>query len=467
MGAAEYKQYIFPMLFWKRLCDVWVEENNNSIQQYGKDFDENHRIIIPESAHWSEVRKKPFDVGQAINNALRNIESNNSNQLAGVFGDSQWTDKQKLPDGTLRDLMEHFSTLDLSLENLPEDELGNGYEFLIRKFADDSGHTAAEFYTNRTVVHLMVNLLKPKAGESIYDPTCGSGGMLVSSLFYLKKQNEEFRNVGLYGQEINILTSAIAKMNMFIHGVQDFTIHLGDTLSEPKFIENSQLKKFDVILANPPYSIKNWNRGKWVSDKWGRNRYGTPPQGNADFAFFQHILHSMKQRKGRSAILLPNGILFREAEYEIRKKIIQDDKINCIIGLGPDLFYNSTMESCIVICNNRKSARENKNILFIDARKMIKRISAHISELTEEHIETIADTYHDWEEKNGFSRVISLDEITSNDYSLKLDLYLGEDHYKGEYSDKEFEDLTRGFDKSIREFDGRVRFIRELVEKEK
>ena len=165
MGAAEYKQYIFPMLFWKRLCDVWVEENNNSIQQYGKDFDENHRIIIPESAHWSEVRKKPFDVGQAINNALRNIESNNSNQLAGVFGDSQWTDKQKLPDGTLRDLMEHFSTLDLSLENLPEDELGNGYEFLIRKFADDSGHTAAEFYTNRTVVHLMVNFRRVIKGS--------------------------------------------------------------------------------------------------------------------------------------------------------------------------------------------------------------------------------------------------------------------------------------------------------------
>jgi len=423
MGAAEYKQYIFPMLFWKRICDTWTEEHEQAIAEVGTDFPENHRINVPESAHWNAVRNLPNDVGAGILNAMRLIETVNPSLLNGVFGDAHWTNKEKLPDSTLKELIEHFSSIKLTTENLPEDELGTGYEYLIRKFADDSGHTAAEFYTNRTVVHLMIEMLKPKSGESIYDPTCGSGGMLISSLHHIKQSGDEYRNIGLYGQEINLLTSAIARMNLFLHGVQDFQIERGDTLGNPKFIQEGTLKQFDLVLANPPYSIKQWDRAKWVSDKWGRNKYGTPPQGNADYAFFQHIIASMNQDSGRSAILYPNGILFREQEAKIREKIISDDLIECVIGLGPNLFYNSTMESCIVISKSIKPAAKKSKILFIDAREQI-REERNMSYLDPEHIRTIADAYGKWEDVDGFCRVVGIREIQLNHYSLSIPIYL-------------------------------------------
>jgi type I restriction enzyme M protein len=303
---------------------------------------------------------------------MRIIELANPSLLTGVFGDAIWTNKEKLPDSKLKDLIEHFSSIKLNISNLPEDELGTGYEYLIREFADDAGHTAAEFYTNRTVVHLMTEMLNPKSGESIYDPTCGSGGMLISCLHHIKEKKKEYRNIGLFGQEINLLTSAIARMNLFLHGVEDYQIERGDTLSDPKIIQDGNLKQFDLVLANPPYSIKRWNRAKWQSDKWGRNKYGTPPQGNADYAFFQHIIASMKPDTGRSAILFPHGILFRDQEKEMRKNIIDNDIIECVIGLGPNLFYNSPMPSCIVICRSVKSADKKGKILFIDAQKLIR-----------------------------------------------------------------------------------------------
>jgi hypothetical protein len=218
--------------------------------------------------------------------------------LDGIFGDAPWTNRERLPDETLKNLIEHFSTQTLSVANVPEDELGNAYEYLIKKFADDSGHTAAEFYTNRTVVHLMTQLLAPQAGESIYDPTCGTGGMLISALDEVKRSGGEYRTLKLYGQERNLITSSIARMNLFLHGVEDFEIIRGDTLADPKHIEGDRLRQFDVILANPPYSIKQWNREAWSSDKWGRNSLGTPPQGRADYAFQQHILTSLTA-KGR------------------------------------------------------------------------------------------------------------------------------------------------------------------------
>ena len=224
---------------------------------------------------------------------MRAIETANPDKLYGIFGDAQWTNKDRLSDAMLRDLVEHFSTLELTVANLPEDELGQGYEYLIKKFADDSGHTAAEFYTNRTVVHLMTEMLEPQPGESIYDPTCGSGGMLLSCIAHLRRQGKEWRNVRLYGQERNLMTSSIARMNCFLHGIEDFRIERGDTLAEPKFVQGDRLMRFDVVLANPPYSIKQWDRDAFASDPWGRNLYGTPPQGRADYAFWQHILCSL------------------------------------------------------------------------------------------------------------------------------------------------------------------------------
>ena len=340
----------------------------------------------------------------------------------------------------MKDLIEHFSSIKLNISNLPEDELGTGYEYLIRKFADDAGHTAAEFYTNRTVVHLMTEMLNPKSGESIYDPTCGSGGMLISCLHHIKEKKEEYRNIGLFGQEINLLTSAIARMNLFLHGVEDYQIERGDTLSDPKIIQDGNLKQFDLVLANPPYSIKRWNRAKWQSDKWGRNKYGTPPQGNADYAFFQHIIASMKPDTGRSAILFPHGILFRDQEKEMRKKIIDNDIIECVIGLGANLFYNSPMPSCIVICRSVKSADKKGKILFIDAQKLIRQ-ERNISYLDPGHITKISETYRDWNEIESFSKVVNLEEIVSNEHSLSIILYVDSREFTESFTSQDTSEL--------------------------
>jgi type I restriction enzyme M protein len=427
MGAAEYKQYIFPILFWKRISDTWDEEREQAIVDVGEDFPENHRIQVPEDAHWNYVRNRPNDVGSGILNAMRLIEIANPSLLSGVFGDAHWTNKEKLPDATLKELIEHFSSLKLSTQNLPEDELGTAYEYLIGKFADDAGHTAAEFYTNRTVVHLMIEMLEPKSGEEIYDPTCGSGGMLISSLHHIKQSGGEYRNIGLYGQEINLLTSAIARMNLFLHGVEDFQIQRGDTLGDPKFVEKGVLKQFDLVLANPPYSIKQWDSARWSTDKWGRNKYGTPPQGNADYAFFQHIIASMKPTSGRCAILFPHGVLFRDQEMVMRKNLISADIIECIIGLGPNLFYNSTMESCIVICKTNKHPKKRGKILFINANDLI-REERTMSYLDPEHIKAIAEGYNRWEEIKGFSKVVDIEEIIANNSSLSISSYIVEDN---------------------------------------
>ena len=260
IDAGAYKQYIFPLLFFKRISDVYDEECRQILKEYDGDaealeWEENHRFLVPKGAHWEDVRNVSENVGVAIVEAFRKIERANSDKLQGIFGDGTWTNKERLPDRLLKDLLEHFSTKTLSIGNCPEDELGQGYEYLIKKFADDSGHTAQEFYTNRTVVHLMTEMLKPESGESIYDPTCGSGGMLISAIAYLKGKKKEWRNVAVYGQEINALTSAIGRMNLFLHGIKDFQIVNGDTLKAPAFVEHGKLKTFDLVLANPPYSI--------------------------------------------------------------------------------------------------------------------------------------------------------------------------------------------------------------------
>jgi hypothetical protein len=212
---------------------------------------------------------EPKNIGLAIQTALRQLEAANPDLLAGIFGDSPWTNRERLPDETLKNLIEHFSTQILSVANVPEDELGNAYEFLIKKFADDSGHTAAELYTNRTVVHLMTQLLAPQAGESIYDPTCGTGGMLISALVEVQRSGGEYRTLKLYGQERNLITSGIARMNLFLHGVEDFQIIRGDTLADPRHIAGNGLRQFDVVLANPPYSIKQWDRTAWENGQVG------------------------------------------------------------------------------------------------------------------------------------------------------------------------------------------------------
>ncbi len=428
IDAGEYKQYIFPLLFFKRICDVYDEEYAQALEQSGSDtdyavFGENHRFQIPDTHHWKKVRETPKDVGLAIQNAMREIEKANPDRLHAIFGDAPWTNKDRLPDKTLRDLLEHFATQNLSLANVPEDEFGQAYEFLIKRFADDSGHTAAEFYTNRTLVHLMTQLLDPQPGETIYDPTCGTGGMLLSALVEVKRQEGEYRTLKLYGQEINLTTSAIARMNLFLHGVEDFEIIRGDTLAHPKFLEGDRLKTFDVVFANPPYSIKQWNREAFSSDPYGRNTLGTPPQGRADYAFFQHVLSSLNPNTGRCAILFPHGVLFRNEEREMREKLVASDQLEAVIGLGPNLFYNSPMEACVVVCGTRKSAERRGKILFIDAVGEVVRERAQ-SFLTEANQQHILSTYRAFADEPGFAKVASLDDVTANTSNLSIPLYV-------------------------------------------
>lgn len=414
-------------MFYKRLSDVWDEEyadafTDTSDIEYAQSM-ANERFDIPSGAHWQEVRETPIDVGQTIRNAMRAIEAANPDRLDGIFGDASWTNKERLPDYTLKNLLEHFSKHSLSLANVPEDELGNAYEYLIKQFADDSGHTAQEFYTNRTVVHLMVQMLDPQPGERIYDPTCGTGGMLISALDQVKRSGGEHRTLGLYGQERNHMTASIARMNLALHGVDDYVIARGDTLERPAFTEQDRLATFDVVLANPPYSIKQWSREAWASDPWGRNFLGTPPQGRADYAFFQHILKSMDPQTGRCAILFPHGVLFRLEEVEMREKLVKADLVEAVVGLGKNLFYNSPMESCVVVCCNQKIPERKGNVLFIDAVNEVARERA-MGYLRPHHQEKIVAVYRDYSDEEGFSKSATIDEIAELGYNLSIPRYV-------------------------------------------
>jgi len=435
IDASGYKEYIFPLMFFKRVSDVYDEQYNRYLEESDGDEDyarsQEYDIIVPEGAHWNDVRKMTENVGQALVDAFRQIEEANPPKeingrmvggLTGIFGDkSGWTNKNKMPDRIILSLIEHFSTQTLSLENCPADEMGLGYEYLIGQFANDAGHTAQEFYTNRTVVTLMAEILQPKPDESIYDPTCGSGGMLIKSLTYLKDHGKEWRGVQVYGQEVNNLTAAIARMNLYLHGIVDFSIANADTLKEPAFTRGDRLQQFDVVLANPPYSIKNWDRAAFQHDAYGRNILGTPPQGRADYAFFQHILASMDKQTGRCAILFPHGVLFRDEEKEMRQKLVEMDKIECIIGMGANLFFNSPMEASIVICRSQKADARKGKILFINAIKEVVRKNGE-SYLEDAHIEKIVSAYNNDEDVPFFSKWVRNEDI--QDASLNIVQYV-------------------------------------------
>ena len=428
IDAGDYKQYIFPLLFFKRICDVYDEEFALALQESDGDFEyaafeENHRFQVPKGAHWKDVRETTVNVGMAIQNAMRALEKANPQTLHGIFGDASWTNKDRLPDETLTNLIEHFSQHTLSLTNVPDDQLGNAYEYLIKEFADDSGHTAAEFYTNRTVVKLMTLIMDLQPGESVYDPTCGSGGLLLNCALHLKDEGKEYRTLKLYGQEINLITSSIARMNMFLHGIEEFQIVRGDTLAQPAFLEHDSLKKFNVILANPPYSIKAWDRKSFENDPWGRNLWGTPPQGCADYAFEQHIQKSLNENNGRSVCLWPQGMLDRNSEESIRENLLKSDRVEAVIGLGRNLFYNSGMESCLLISKTNKPKERKKKILFINAYDLVRKEKT-MSFLDENHINTIFNAYKSFSEIEGLSKVVDLNDVINNRSSLNINLYV-------------------------------------------
>lgn len=431
----EYKTYVIPILFFKRISDTYDEETALAIEEYGEDIDdfeedELHKFIIPDGCHWDDVRMVNENIGLAIVNAMVGIERANLDTLGGLFSsfdDANWTDKNKLSDARLRDLVEHLSKLKVGNTNYSADVMGDAYEFLIKKFADLSKKNAGEFYTPRSVVKLLVQILDPKAGETVYDPACGTGGMLIEAIRHMKDDKAAFGHI--YGQEKNLATSAIARMNLYLHGAQDFKVTQGDTLRTPNYMYRGELQTFDCVIANPPFGLKNWGASAFETDAYGRNIWGCPTDSSADFAWIQHMVKSMDPKKGRCAVIMPQGVLFHEGkEGEIRKQLIESDKIEAVITLVGGLFYGAGVAACALVLNNNKPEEHKGKILLIDASNIYTAKRAQ-NIMTEDDIDTTFKLYEHYEDVLEKSRVVSMSDVAEKDYSLSVNLYI-EKHEK-------------------------------------
>lgn len=429
VDAADFKIYIFPLLFFKRISDVYDEEFEAAFVESGGDttyaeLAELHRFIIPKKCHWQDVRNTTSNVGKALQHAFRDIEKTNPDLLYGIFGDAPWTNKEKLPDSLLTNLIEHFSQYDLSNQNVDPDILGQAYEYLIKQFADLTNKKAGEFYTPRSVVHLIGLIVDADEGESVYDPACGTGGMLMECVNHLREEDKDYRTLKMYGQEKNLTTSTIARMNMFLHGIEDFQIVRGDTLRLPAFTENDELKTFDCVVANPPFSLKEWGAEQWANDPYGRNIAGIPPKGNADMAWVQHMVKSMKPKTGRMAVVLPHGALFRKgAEGKIREELIKKDLLEAVIGLGGNIFYGTSLAACVMVFRSQKTKSRRGKTLFIDASDQVK-VGRAQNYLEPEHIRKIYAWYSDFEDIENHAKVVTLDELKEKEYNLNIPLYI-------------------------------------------
>ncbi len=431
VDAADFKTYVFPLLFFKRLSDVHDEEYQAALTEGGGDaeyalFPQHYSFQVPEGCHWRDVRAVTTSVGQALQKALRGIERANPETLYGIFGDAQWTNKDRLSDALLRDLIEHFSRISLGNQAEQEDILGQAYEYLIKKFADATNKKAGEFYTPRPIVRLMVNILDPHEGESIYDPACGTGGMLQEAVHHVRERHGDDRTLWgkLFGQEKNLTTSAIARMNLFLHGAADFQVVRGDTLRNPAFFLGDNLATFDCVIANPPFSLEKWGAEIWANDAYGRNFAGMPPDSTGDYAWVQHMVKSMAPKTGRMAVVVPHGALFRMgAEGRIRQKLLGMDLLEAVIGLGPNLFYGTSLAACILVLRQRKVKERRSKILIVDASREFKPGRAQ-NELLPEHVERIYGWYRAFADFEGVTRVVSLDDIAKNDYNLNIPRYV-------------------------------------------
>jgi type I restriction enzyme M protein len=428
VDASDFKVYIFPLLFFKRISDVYDEEYQLALKESDGDIEyasmpEMHRFEIPGGCHWKDVRETTTNVGQAIEKALRGIEQANQEYLYGIFGDAQWSNKNKLSDKLLIDLVEHFSQYTLGRNNANPDMLGNAYEYLIKHFADLTNKKAGEFYTPRSVVHLLGLILDPHEGETIYDPACGTGGMLLECVDHLKHNNEDYRTLKLYGQEKNLTSSSIARMNMFLHGIEDFEILRGDTLRQPAFFEADGLQTFDCVIANPPFSLKGWGAENWANDPFGRNIAGVPPKGNGDMAWVQHMVKSMNST-GRMAVVLPHGALFRKgAEGKIRKELINQDLLEAVIGLGQNVFYGTQLAACLMVFKQNRANEKKGKVLFVDASDQIRAGRAQ-NFLEPEHINQIHEWFLGYVDVENYVKVACMGDLKKNDFNLNIPLYV-------------------------------------------
>jgi type I restriction enzyme M protein len=438
LSATQYMDYIFGMLFLKRMNDQFSFERNimkKEFEEQGMVEEEVEEILndpsiyetfyIPEQARWDKLKDLNLNIGPELDKAFKAIEDEPKNsELIGVLTTVNYNDKERVPDKKLSQLLMIFDSMNLADEYIEsEDILGNAYEYLIKQFADEGGKKGGEFYTPTEVVKVMVNLLKPQEGDRIYDPTCGSGGMLIQSIRYIKEHGGNNKNISLYGQEINLSTWAICKMNMLLHGAKGADIRKGDTIREPKHIENGVLKTYDKVLANPPFSLKNWGREEASADEFNRFSYGLPPKSYGDLAFISHMVASLNV-KGKMASVVPHGVLFRGgAEKKIRTGFLKDDLIEAVIGLPQNIFYGTGIPAAIIVINKNKDEDRKNKVLFIDSsndfgKEKVKNI------LRDEDIEKIVKTFDEYKDVEKYASVVDLKTIEENDYNLNISRYV-------------------------------------------
>ena len=431
VDPADFKSYVFPLLFFKWVSDTWDLDHAAAVSDFGEDVDpeveaDYHRFVVPDGCHWADLQKVSTNVGVTLQNILDRLAEANPETLAGIFGDVAWANKDRLPESSLLNLIDSFDRLTLNRNSVPHDMLGAAYEYLLREFADASGKKAGEFFTPRAVVHLLIRILAPRPGEAVYDPACGSGGMLVETINEIREAGGDSRTLRLYGQEVNLTTAAIARMNLFLHDLEDFRIVRGDTLRDPRFLQRAGLRKFDVIVANPPFSLKNWGADTWANDPYGRAFCGVPPISTADFAWVQHMVSSMNPETGRVGVVMPHGVLFRGGvEKSIRHCLIEQDRLEAVIGLPPNLFYSTVIPACLLIFRAEKPAGRRGHVLFIDGSACFTK-GKNQNQLGDDDVTAIVSAYRDGASDGPHVRVRLIEhaEIKDNGWDLNLSRYI-------------------------------------------
>jgi type I restriction enzyme M protein len=460
VGHESFKDYLTPLLYYKRLSDTWDEEYQAALEESSGDEEyarlpEQHRFVIPEGCHWEDVRQRDENLGAAIIEALRLIEQANPDTLYGVlsaFSTANFTDKSIVGDERFRNLIEHLSRRRLGNRDYPSDLMGDAYEFLLKKFADESKAKAGEFYTPRPVVRLLVRILDPQPGERVYDPACGSGGMLIEAVRHMRNSKLCFGRI--FGQEQNPMNAAIAKMNLFLHGASDFCIMQGDTLRNPKILQGGGLATFDCVIANPPFSLDRWGAEMWQTDAYGRNIMGTPPATNGDYAWIQHMVKSMRPGRGRMAVVLPQGVLFRGgAEGQIRRELVELGFVEAVVTLGDKIFYGTGLSPCFLVLRWARLRGRERKVIMIDGSKILTRQRAQ-NVLSDDDVDRLYKLYADYRDVEDFAKVVTMDDIAAKGYDLSVNKYV-----------KYHEEKSRGYDEVKADFDATLEDVKSATAK--
>lgn len=430
VDAGQYKDYILTMLFIKYISDVNKEKKAEYEKKYNGDKMrieralKHERFSLPEKSSFDYLyeERNETNLGDIINIGLEALEEANRSKLEKVFRNIDYNSEANLGETTdrnrrLQHLLNDFKALDLRPSNLVgNDVIGDAYEYLISNFAAGAGKKAGEFYTASQVSQLLAKLVEPKAGDRICDPTCGSGSLL------LKVAKEVgSTNVSLNGQEVNGSTYALARMNMFLHEMDNANIEWGDTLNSPKLVENDALMKFDIVVANPPFSLDKWGAEDASSDRYSRFHRGVPPKSKGDYAFITHMIETLNEH-GKAGVILPHGVLFRgSSEGKIRKQLIDENLLKAVVGLPANLFYGTGIPASILIFDKNKG--DNTEVLFIDASNEFEN-GKNQNRLRDEDVEKIYNTFSEWKTVDKYSHIATLEEIQENDYNLNIPRYV-------------------------------------------